>query len=157
MILPSGQAGVGPLERVVREQAGPARLISPDLVDVLEDVDGAADRTPVVDEDGDGAVDGVHPPHQLAPLADAEVLLDVAEGDAELAQRDPRPHPEAVRPEVDDRYLIGLVGGSHGGGRSSDPWPRVPQRCACACAGVLWRVEAVSRRRRPARCIYRRS
>lgn len=117
----------------MREKAGPSGIIAPDLVDVLEDVDGAADRTPVVDEDGDGAVDGVHAPHQLAPLTDAEVLLDVAEGDAELAQRDPCPHPEAVRPEVDDRHLIGLIGGSHGGGRS-DPWRR----------GVCHRDELVS-------------
>lgn len=155
----SPEAGVGPLEWVAREQGGP-----PDLVDVLENVDGAADRTSAVDEDGDGAVDGVHAANQLAPLADAEVLLDVAEGDTELPQRDPGTHPEAVRPEVDDRHLmIGVFGGSHddGGGRWSDSWRRVPatdtEMCLGVCRRAVAQVEAAGRRRRPARCIYRRS
>ena len=121
------------MERVAGEQAA-CPTATPGLVGVLEDVEGAVDRAAVVDEDGDGTVDGVHPPHELAPLSDMEVLLDVAEGDAELPQCDARPHPEAIGPEVDARHLAG--GGGHGGG---GPWWR-RVLCALFGCGVWWRV-----------------
>ena len=121
------------MERVAGEQAA-CPTATPGLVGVLEDVEGAADRAAVVDEDGDGTVDGVHPPHELAPLSDAEVLLDIVEGDAELPQCDARPHPEAIGPEVDARHLAG--GGGHGGG---GPWWR-RVLCALFGCGVWWRV-----------------
>ncbi len=97
----SPKASTGPLKRVRRKQAG-ADPFGPDLVDVLEDVDGAADRTATMNQDGDGAVDRVHPEHEVTPLADPQVLLHEPEPDLQHVQRDPRPHPEPVSPEVDD-------------------------------------------------------
>jgi hypothetical protein len=96
----SPEPGLSSLVRIRWQQRRP---VPPDLVYVLNDDEGLADRFPVVDENRDLLVNRVHLEKQVALVA--QVLLLVLVLDSLLSQRDPHPHPKHADPGIQHNHL----------------------------------------------------